>query len=95
LAAVCGLEEIDAFRAVFGVALQLVFDVCSWTVLGAALEEFDGSATAFATKLGVVVFEGLGDGLDLPEGLITSRGTDAATLDFTLVELFTLGYCHD
>jgi hypothetical protein len=95
LAAVGCLEEVHAFGAVLGVAFEFVFDVCGWAVFGAAFVELDGSAAALATELGVVVFEGFGDGLDLPERLVASGGTDSATLDFTLVELFTLGYCHD
>jgi hypothetical protein len=72
-----------------------VLDVGGWTFFRSTLEEFDRSATALATKLGVVVVQGVGDGLDLPERLIASGGANTATLDFTFVEPFTLDYCHD
>ncbi len=63
------------------------------TLLGVALEELDGSAAVHAAELGVVVFERDGDGLDLPEGLVTASGTNATAFHFTLVEFFPFG-CH-
>jgi hypothetical protein len=69
--------------------------MAGWAFFRAALKEFDRSATALATKLSVVVVQGVSDGLDLPERFIASGGANTPTLHFTLVEPFTLDYCHD
>jgi len=93
LASVGGCEEVDARGAVFGIALELVLEVRRETLLGVSFEQLDSSAAVHAAKLGVVVFQSDGDGLDLPEGLVTASGTNATALHFTLVEFFPFG-CH-
>jgi hypothetical protein len=67
LAAIRGLQKIHTCGTVLGVALELVLDVCGWTVLGAAFEELHCPAAVHAAELGVVVFERYRDGLYLPE----------------------------
>jgi hypothetical protein len=71
-----------------------VLDVGSRAFWGAAFEDFDGATAVFAAELGVVIFEGDGDGLDLPEGLVAAGGADAKALHFALVEFFPFD-CHE
>ena len=73
--------------------LSLCLEVRRETLLGVSFEQLDGSAAMHAAKLGVIVFERDGDGLDLPEGLVTASGTNATALHFTFVEFFPFG-CH-
>src|ERR1700733_8724728 len=94
LTAVGGLEEVQAGGAVLGIALELVFDVGGQTVAGAAFDNFDRTTAVFAAELGVVIFEGDGDGLDLPEGLVAAGCADAKALHFALVEFFPFD-CHE
>jgi hypothetical protein len=83
-----GLEEVGAVGAVFGVGAVFVLDVRSGTASLVVLVKFDRAAAVFAAKLGIFVDEGFGDILDLPEGLVAPALSDAAPLDFTLVDLF-------
>jgi hypothetical protein len=50
--------------------------------------EFDGTGAVGAAELGVVVGEGFGDGLELPEGLVASTQLEAAAFDLALVDFF-------
>ena len=90
LAAIGGEVEADAGLAVLGVGLKLVFDVGDGAS-GVAAVELERAVAVLATELSVAVDEGVGERFELPEGLIPSGGTDAATLDFTLIELFRDG----
>jgi hypothetical protein len=92
-AAVGGLEEVDAGGAVLRVGLQFVLEMGDGAVLGAALEELERAVAVLAAELGVGIIEGIGDGFDLPEGLVTAGGTNPTTLDLALLEVFAFS-CH-
>ena len=85
-AAVGGGVEAGADGAVLGVALQLVLDVRDGAG-GVALVQLQRAVALLAAELGIAVEDGVGDGLDLPEGLIPAARTDAAAFHFALIEL--------
>jgi hypothetical protein len=84
LAAVGGEVEADAGGAVLGVGLKFMFHVGD-RAGGVAAVQLERTVAVLATELGVAVDKGVGERLELPEGLIPPRGADAATLHFTLV----------
>jgi hypothetical protein len=87
-AAVGGFAEADAGGAVLGVGLELVLDVRDGAG-GVAAGDFERAVAVLAAELGVAVGERVGEGLDLPEGLIAvAAGAYAAAFDFALVKLF-------
>jgi hypothetical protein len=80
--------------AVLGVALELVLDVRRRRILSIAAEDLQRAAAALATKLRVIVNQGIGNHLYLPERLVTAGGLYTPTLYFTLIKLFAFD-CHD
>ena len=85
-AAVGGLEEVKAGGTVLGVDFELVLDVKRGAFLRATLHDLYGATTVLAAELGVVIFERLGDGLDLPKGLIPATNSHSAAFDLTVKE---------
>lgn len=78
--------------AVLGVRAQFVFDVWLRATDPVAFKQFDWAEAVFAAKRGVVVDERLGNGFDLPEGLITAANFDTTTFDFTLIDFFAFDW---
>src|ERR1035437_8370693 len=78
LAAVGGFAEVEACRAILGIALELVGDVGRRRVGHVMAVDLDGAAAVGSAELGVVVVEGFGDGLELPEGFIAAADSEAS-----------------
>ena len=90
LAAVGGLAEVQTGRAVLGVGLELVGDVRRGRAGKVMAVQLDRAGAVGAAELGVVVDEGLGDGFELPEGLVATAGLEAAAFDLALVDFFRI-----
>jgi len=88
LAAVSGLAEEEAGRAVLGVCLELVGDVRGRRSGDVMAVQLDRAGAVGAAELGVVVDEGFGDGFELPERLIPTTDLEAAAFDLALVDFF-------
>jgi len=90
-AAVGGFAEVEAGGAELGVGLELVGDVRRRSAGDVMAVQLDGSGAVRATELGVVVDEGLGDGFELPEGLVSTASLEATSFDLALVDFFGFG----
>jgi len=91
LATVGGLAEEEAGGAVLGVGLELVCDVRGRRAGDVMAVQLDGTGAVRAAELCVVVDEGFGYGLELPEGLISTASLEAAAFDLALVDFFRFG----
>jgi hypothetical protein len=87
-AAVGGLAEEEAGGTVLGVGLELVGDVRGRRAGDVVAVQLDGAGAVGATELCVVVDEGFGDGLELPEGLVSTADLEATSFDLALVDFF-------
>jgi len=88
LAAVGGPAEVEAGGAELGVGLELVCDVRGRRSGDVVAVQLDGAGAVGAAELCVVVDEGFGDRLELPEGLVTTARLEAAAFDLALVDFF-------
>src|ERR1700687_531862 len=95
LAAIGGFAKQKAVGAEPGVRGGLVCDVGRSPGFAVAAEEFDLAETVLAAELGIAVGQGLGNRLDLPEGLIATTGFNATAFYFALVDLLAFDghYC--
>jgi hypothetical protein len=92
-AAVCGFAEDEPGGAVLGIALELMRDVRRRRVGNMMAVEFHRAGAVGAAELGVIVDEGFGNGLELPERFIAAAELEAPALHLTLVDFFGFD-CH-
>lgn len=85
---------MDSAWAELGVALGLVLHV-ERRSLGGADVQLDGAEAVLAAKLRVAIVQRVDDGLEFPEWLIASGGTDAATFYLALVNHLSFSSHHE